>query len=162
MTGLDAPFAAAPFGGWPPDPLLFPGPYIGVTWRRWVAYCIDFWIIFLVLVAIHSALFAVTILSFGLLWPLHLLVVPIAIALLYHILQMASPAAATFGMRLFGLRAWRMDGGRPSLAQAIIHTLCLYLTLGFSGGILMLVALFNARRRTIHDFLADIVIVRDR
>lgn len=146
--------------GWPPDPLVDPAAYRGVTLRRMAAYVVDAWIIFLILVVLHFGLAVVTALTFGLLWPLHLLVVPLVVALAYHSLQIGGPASATIGMRLFGLRVYSILGGRPTMAQAIITTVCFYGSVGVSGGLLLLVALFNPRRRTLHDFLAGTVVLR--
>ena len=39
----------------------------------------------------------------------------------------------------------------------LVHTICFYLTLGLSGGLLLLFALFNRERRTLHDFIAGLV-----
>ncbi len=41
---------------------------------------------------------------------------------------------------------------RPNFAQAVVSTLIFYLTLGTTG-LLLLVALFTVRRRTLHDLL---------
>lgn len=146
---------------WPPDPFDAPAYYAGVTLRRIVAYFVDFWIMVALLLVLHFAVGIATILTFGLLGPLHFLLVPLVVMLLYHILQIASPYAATLGMRLCGLRAWSVLGDRPTPAQAAIHGVCFYGSVGISGGLLLIVALFNRHRRTLHDFLAGVVVLRD-
>jgi uncharacterized RDD family membrane protein YckC len=145
---------------WPPDPSSRPNAYRGVTLRRILAYLIDGWIIFLILLGVHLLLAMLTVVTLGLFWPLHILVVPLAVALPYHSLQTSSSAAATLGMRLFGLKVHSVLGGRPSLGQALVHTVCFYLTLGLSGGLLLLFALFNRERRTLHDLVAGLVVLR--
>ena len=144
---------------WPPDPLAQPQWYRGVTLSRVFAYMIDAWIILMILVLMHFTLGILTIASFGLLFPLHLLVVPMAVAILYHSLTMASSASATFGMRMMGLRVYTDQGGAPRLPQTLLHSALFYITLGL-GGWLLLFALFNARRRTLHDFLSAMLVLR--
>lgn len=148
---------------WPPDPLLSPHYYRGVTLRRVLAYCLDCWFLVLIVGGLYAVLWVLIISSLGLLWPLHFLLLPfiVVLPLLYHTLSLIGPAAATPGMRLFNLRVWSYNGGRPTIAQALVQTFVLYMTLGFSGGILLLIALFNPHRRTPHDFLAGTVVLRE-
>jgi uncharacterized RDD family membrane protein YckC len=144
---------------WPPDPLSQPQWYRGVTLSRVFAYMIDACIIFLILVLMHFTLGILTIASLGLLFPLHLLVLPLAIAILYHSLTMSSSASATFGMRMMGLRVYTERGEAPGLPQTLLHSSLFYITIGF-GGWLLLFALFNSRRRTLHDFLSGMMVLR--
>jgi uncharacterized RDD family membrane protein YckC len=84
------------------------------------------------------------------------------VPLAYHCLFLASPLSATPGQALMGLRVRRNDDmGRPNVAQAVVSTLIFYLTLATSG-LLLLVALFTIRHRTLHDLLSGLVVVRDR
>lgn len=147
--------------GWPPDPLTQPHYYHGVTSRRILAYLLDLAIIAMVLLILHLAIGMVALLTFGLLWFLHLLALPLVVALAYHIVQIASPSAATIGMRLFGLRAWSVLGNRPRGFQAVLHSVCFYGSMAVTGGLIALVALFNRRRQTLHDMLAGIVVLRE-
>lgn len=147
-------------GTWPPDPLLVPEAYAGITLRRMLAYGLDLFFIGVMLSCLWWFTLLLTVATLGLAWPLHLLVVPLLVFLAYHSLQIGGPAAATLGMRLAGLKAHRIVGGRPDLGQALLHTICFYVSMGLSGGLLLLVALFNPRRRTLHDFIAGLVILR--
>ena len=148
-------------GDWPPDPLRVPEAYAGTTLRRIMAYGIDLMIIAALLLGLWWLAALLTLATLGLAWPLHFLVAPPLVTLAYHSLQTSGPAAATLGMRLFGLKAHSVLGGRPGLGQAVIHTICFYATMGLTGGLALAVALFNPRRRTIHDVLAGIVILRN-
>jgi len=61
---------------------------------------------------------------------------------------------------LFGLLVRRDDDlGPPTLPQAVISTLVFYLTLATTG-LLLLVALFTRRHRTLHDLVSGLVVVR--
>jgi len=144
---------------WPPDPLANPGAYRGVTLRRVFAYWLDLLILGGLLFLIYMALTLLVVASLGLAWPLYLLTP--AVPLAYHALCTSGSAQATMGMRLLGLIAHRDDGpAPPSLGQALIHTLLLYLSLAILGGLPLLIALFNGRRRTPHDLLAGVLVLR--
>ena len=147
--------------GWPPDPITAPQYYESVTLRRVCAYVLDAMIIAMIVVVLHLALTIVTIMTLGLFAPLQFLVIPLALALAYHILQIASPVAATIGMRLLGLRAWSVVGGRPTGTQALVHGFCFYGSMSVTGGLIALIALFNRRHQTLHDMLAGIVVLRE-
>ena len=147
-------------GSWPPDPLLVPEAYAGVTMRRVFAYGIDLLTISVILVCLWWLTVLLTVATLGLAWPLHFILVSPLVTLAYHSLQTSGPAAATLGMRLFGLKAHTVLGGPPGLGQALIHTICFYASMGLTGGLALLVVLFNPRQRTLHDILAGMVILR--
>ena len=80
----------------------------------------------------------------------------------YHLLFVAGPASATPGQQALGLVVRRNDDlGRPTPLQALIYTLLFYLTLATTG-LLLLVALFTIRHRTLHDLASGLVVVRAR
>lgn len=160
MNGGDHAMPPRP-GEWPPDPVAEPQFFHDVTLRRVLAFFLDLAIIVMITIVIHMALAMLTIMTFGLASPLHALIAPPIIGLAYHILQIGSPASATIAMRLMGLRAWSVVGGRPSGLQAIIHAFCYYGSMVVTGGLICLVALFTRRRQTLHDLLAGIVLLRE-
>jgi uncharacterized RDD family membrane protein YckC len=152
-------FASAYRDAGVPDPATRPELFDGVLWRRSFAYLIDavcigalvvlFWLIALVL----------TVLSLGLLWPiLHfaLALVPLA----YHTLLLSGPRASTWGMRCFDLELRSWTGERPSFLQALAQTALFYVTVGFTCSLILLFALFNRRKRTLHDVLAGTLMIR--
>ena len=159
LPELDLPHQT---GGWPPDPLGAPAYYRDITARRIVAYVVDAWMIALILGGIYLLLLMATAATFGLLLFLHPLLapLPVLVALAYHSLQTAGPHGATLGMRLCGLRVYDLDGGAPTLPRTLLHTACFYGTLVPSGGLLLLIALFNPLRRTLHDMAAGLVVLR--
>ena len=68
--------------------------------------------------------------------------------------------SATPGQAAVGLIVRRNDDlGRPSLAQAIVWTLGFYVTLA-AGVIWLFVCLLTVRRRTLHDLVSGLVLVR--
>lgn len=130
-----------------------------MLWRRACAYLVDLAILVALSVAAWVALTIAGILSFGLLLPL----VPVALVLLpiaYHTLLVGGSGSATLGMRLLGLEVRSWTGERPTLWQALLMGALFYATIAVTGSLILLVVLFNTRRRTLHDFLSGILLVR--
>lgn len=158
------------------DPWTHPEYFTGITAKRIVAYAIDVVLIGMTVACIWTFLVVLGIFTLGLAWGvlwLPSLLVPLA----YHSLQIAGPRAATLGMRAMGIRVSsllppeesgmphvgeaQLNHGRPTLFQAIIQTVAFYATVAVTGALILLVALFNSRRRTVHDWLAAAVVVND-
>jgi len=132
----------------------------GVLTRRVFAWLLDVLLIGLIFVALWFVLMLFGLLTLGLGLPL-LGVLPF-IPFCYHMLFLAGPASATPGQQALGLIVRRNDDfGRPTPVQAVVSTLLFYATLATTG-LLLLVALFTARRRTLHDLLSGLVVVRAR
>ncbi len=130
----------------------------GVLGRRLFAWIIDAAVIgviaFGLAILIWMIGFATLGLGFGL-----LSVLPF-VPVLYHVLSLLSPASATPGQQLCGLIVRRnADFGPPTLLQAVVSVLVYYATLATSG-LLLVVALFVPRKRTLHDLLSGLVVMR--
>lgn len=141
-----------------PDPAVQPDYYDGIVWRRSLAYAVDIVAIFVLLLALKLVLGIATVISFGLLSPLWLLVPLVPIA--YHTLLIGGSASATLGMQLFGVEVRSWTGGRPSYLQALVQTAVFYVTIGATASLVLLLVFFSERRRTLHDFLAGTVVLR--
>lgn len=149
-----------PWVGDPPLPNEAPSFYVGLLPRRCLAYLIDIVIVATIGLCLGIALTVMGLLTLGLLSPLAAIVLalwPIA----YHSFFLAS-RGATPGMRLFGLEARAWEGAPLSPLQAIIVTALFYVTVSLTAWLILLVALFNERGRTLHDILANTVIIRLR
>jgi len=132
----------------------------GVLMRRVFAWCIDLLLITLICVALWFVflLFGLLTLGFG----LRLLGILPFVPFCYHIIFLAGPASATPGQSALGLIVRRNDDfGRPTPIQAVVSTLMFYLTLATSG-LLLLIAPFTVRKRTLHDLVSGLVVVRSR
>lgn len=141
-----------------PDPLDAPDLYDGVLWRRPLAHLVDAFIIGLVLLAGALLLSVITALSFGVLAPIQVMLM----ALLPSIYAAVTIDwwAATPGMRLTGLTVRDWNGRPARLAQGFLMAILYYASVALTSWLILLVALFNDRRRTLHDFLAGTVVVR--
>jgi uncharacterized RDD family membrane protein YckC len=80
----------------------------------------------------------------------------------YHFLSLLGASSATPGQQMTGLTVRRdFDLGPPNPMQALASVLMFYLTLATSG-LLLVVALFTRRHRTLHDLVSGLVVVRVR
>ncbi|HET7882840.1 MAG TPA: RDD family protein [Acetobacteraceae bacterium] len=132
----------------------------GVMLRRVFALLLDALLIALMLAVLWFVLLMFGLLTLGLGLPL-LGILPF-VPFCYHLLFVAGRSSATPGQQALGLTVRRDDDlGRPSFAQAFVYTLGFYLTLATTG-LLLLVALFTARHRTLHDLASGLVVVRAR
>jgi uncharacterized RDD family membrane protein YckC len=144
--------------GDPPDPFAAPANYRGVLVRRVFAYWVDLFCIGLLVAFAWLALWILAIVSLGLLSPLLLILGLIPV--LYHTLTIGGPHSATPGMRLTGVEVRSWTGERPSYLQAFVQTVLFYVTVYPTWSLILLVALFNERRRTLHDILAGTLVIR--
>lgn len=142
-----------------PEPAAFPELYEGVLWRRVFSYLLDLLLIGLIAAGVGLVFVVLTVLSLGLLAPVLWFLFGL-VPLAYHTLLLSGRHSATFGMRLFDLELRSVTGERPGFLQALVQTALFYITIGMTCSLILLVALFNRRRRTLHDFLAGTVMVR--
>ncbi|HLI11815.1 MAG TPA: RDD family protein [Alphaproteobacteria bacterium] len=146
-----------------PDPLDHPEYYEGVVLRRIAAHLLDFFLIILLVLIFNIFFFALHVISLGLL-SLPLLLVSVVIPLAYDSLQVAGRRSATLGMRAFGIEVRSWTGARPPFAQALLRAALFwgmsYLTAALLMWLLLGFALFNRRRRCLHDYLSGTVVIR--
>jgi uncharacterized RDD family membrane protein YckC len=142
-----------------PDPISEPLYYEGLLSRRVVAYFLDLGLIVLLWMAAFALGLVVKVVTFGLLSPLVVLALAI-LAPAYHVLTVSGPSRATIGMRIMDLEVRTFDGGRPSWLHALIQIVLFYFTVSVTGGLVLLVVLFNRHRRTLHDILSHLVVLR--
>ena len=154
---FDLPASSERDAAWqaePPDPLQDPELYDGLMSRRLFGYGVDV----LFIMATLAALSLIAFLTFGLLTPLVILVGP-AVPLAYHSFFIGR-SGATPGMAFFDVEMRTLDGRRPDYVQAFVMTVLFYLTVVVTSWLILLVALFNDRHRTLHDYLSGLVGVR--
>jgi uncharacterized RDD family membrane protein YckC len=143
-----------------------PEYFEGVALKRVFAYALDVVVVAMLAILLWFVGSFLVVLTLGLLLPVKVLAMAL-LPLVYHIGLLAGPRSATLGMRAMGLRvmsiapdaeAW---GGRPTLFQAMIQVVAFYGSIALTGSLVLVVALFNPRRRTLHDWLAGTVVVND-
>lgn len=138
----------------PPNPLTEPGYYEGLIWRRVIGFAVDAMLVW----SLNLAIWVAGILTLGLLWPVLAVVIAI-LPFAYHTYFLGR-YGATPGMSLFDveLRAW--NGNRLDYPQAFLQTALFYTTVPMTSGLILVVSLFNDRRRTLHDILSATLAVR--
>ena len=159
------PAVAATFAwqGIAPDPLGFPDYYRGIVLRRICAHVLDLFLIVILIGFFFFLLVALNVVTFGLLLVPLLFVGPIT-TVLYDSLQVSGRHSATIGMRAFGVEVRSWTGNRPEFPQALLRAVLFwgmsYMTATILMWVVLGVALFNTRRRCLHDYLSGTVVIR--
>lgn len=141
-----------------PNPDQMPNLYEGILLKRVFGYLIDLAVLLVLGFVGWMILMVAGLLTFGLLWgvlPLFGALLPIC----YHGFLVGGPRSATLGMRIVGIHVLSIDGQRPTPLQAFIMAAAFYTTVPFTSFLILAVALFNPRRRTVHDWLSGAVVV---
>jgi uncharacterized RDD family membrane protein YckC len=132
----------------------------GTISRRIAAFIVDGVFVVIITAFWWVGCFLFGILTLGLGWPLFGVLPFVAPA--YNFLWLVSPLAATPGQAMMGLTVRGADDlGPPGALAALVWTVGFYASLALSG-LPLLFALFDRRRRTAHDMLSGLVVVRSR
>jgi uncharacterized RDD family membrane protein YckC len=166
---------APPPPAWPDRPqagtATAPGPY-GGFWIRFVAYMIDGLVVSVagvLIVAIFAAFVVLTGLEYDdeehapeiIIGVILMIVAFIVINWLYEALMTSSPRGATLGKMALGMRIVRADGAQLSFGRATArHFLKVMITPLVPLAIGYLMAAFTARKRALHDVLADTLVLK--
>ena len=142
----------------PPGVLDEPTLYDGLVWRRSFGYLIDVCLIAVAMVAAWLVLGLLAILSLGLLLPVKIVVLAL-LPIAYHTWFVGN-SGATPGMRAVDVEVRSWNGQRPDYFQAFLMTAMFYVTVGITAWLVLAVAFFNDRSRTLHDYLAGTLGVR--
>lgn len=132
----------------------------GTRLRRIVAFLLDGLILAIGIRLLAGVLFLFGIVTLGLGMPL-LGLLPV-VPLLYNWLSLLSGLSATPGQAMMGLIVRRNDDlGPPGALAALVWVIGFYVSLALSG-LPLLLALFTEGKRTGHDLLSGLVVVRAR
>jgi uncharacterized RDD family membrane protein YckC len=145
------------------DPVTNPELFEGVLARRVVAFLIDFLILSIPVVFVSMFIFVVGIVTFGLgflfyglLWPAMVLW-----AIAYYGLTLGSPASATIGMRAMDIEMRTWYGAPAYFVLGAVHAVVFWVTVSMLTPFVLLVCLFNDRRRCLHDILVGTVVINN-
>ena len=143
------------------DPLLHPELFRGVLTRRFFAFLIDLVVLSIpvVLAVVFIAVFGVVTLGLG--WVLFWLVSPASViwALVYYGASLGGPHSATVGMRMMDLEMRTWYGAPSYFVLGAMHAVVFWVSVSFLTPAIVLVGLFNSRRRLLHDIVLGIVII---
>src|SRR5215468_5600568 len=143
------------------DPYAQPELFRGVLARRMIAFVIDLFVLSVpvILAVIFIAIFGIVTLGLG--WALFFLVSPASViwALVYYGATLGGPYSATIGMRIMDLELRTWYGAPGYFVLGAMHAVLFWMSVSFLTPFVVLVGLFNGRRRLLHDFVLGTVII---
>jgi uncharacterized RDD family membrane protein YckC len=145
------------------DPAANPELFEGVVARRVVAFLIDFLILAVPVVFVWLFLVVVSIVTFGLGLVFFALLPPgmVIWAIAYYGLTLGSPASATIGMRVMDIEMRTWYGSPAYFVLGAVHAVVFWITVSALTPLILLVCLFNDRRRCLHDLLVGTVVINN-
>ena len=145
------------------DPYLEPELFRGVLTRRVVAFIIDVIVLSVpvILGVIFIAVFGLVTLGLG--WALFWLVSPASViwALVYYGATLGGPHSATIGMRVMDLELRTWYGAPGYFLLGAMHAVVFWISVSVLSPFVLLVGLFNGRRRLLHDFVLGTVVINN-
>jgi len=143
------------------DPIANPELFEGVLARRIMAFVIDVIIIVVPLVFASICIFIFGLITLGLGWALFWILSPASVtwALFYYGLTLGGPASATMGMRAMEIEMRTWYGAPSYFVLGAVHAIVFWVTVSFLTPFILLVGLFNSRRRLLHDMLVGVVMI---
>jgi uncharacterized RDD family membrane protein YckC len=151
-------------GGVPPhafDPYSQPELFRGVLTRRVFAFLIDLVVLSVPVILGYIFIGLFGIITLGLGWMLFWLAWPATIvwAIVYYGTSVGGPHSATLGMRAMDLelRTWYGEPGYFVLGAC--HAVLYWASISFLTPLVLLVGLFNSRRRLLHDMILGTVVI---
>ncbi len=143
------------------DPWTQPELFRGVLTRRVFAFLIDLVVLSIpvILACVFIAVFGVVTLGFG--WALFWLVSPASViwAVIYYGASLGGPHSATLGMRVLDLELRTWYGAPGYFVLGAMHAVLFWVSISVLSPLVLLVGLFNGRRRLLHDIVLGTVII---
>jgi len=140
------------------DPHSQPQLFANVRSRRLVAYLIDLVAIAVLTFVMGVMVFFLGIFTFGLAWALYGALFPL-VGIAYSAFTLGGPNHATPGMRVMGLEMWVWHGAPMYPLLAATHAIGFYVSITFLTPLILVVSLFNDRKRLLHDILLGTVLI---
>jgi uncharacterized RDD family membrane protein YckC len=151
-------------GGAPPhafDPDLDPELFRGVLTRRVFAFLIDLLVISIPVVLGYVFIAVFGLITLGLGWLLFWLAWPASVvwAIVYYGASLGGPHSATLGMRVMDLELRTFYGAPGYFVLGAMHAVLFWVSVSFLTPFVVLVGLFNGRRRLLHDIVLGTVVI---
>jgi len=145
------------------DPAANPELFEGVLARRVLAFAIDVVIIAVPLILAWIFIFVFGLVTFGLGWFLFWILSPASViwALVYYGATLGGPASASLGMRAMELQMRTWYGAPAYFVLGAVHAIVFWVSVSVLTPFILVVGLFNARRRLLHDILVGTVIINN-
>ncbi|MEL6752123.1 MAG: RDD family protein [Pseudomonadota bacterium] len=132
----------------------------GVRTGRIFAFVVDYLIIALLCVPAAIVVFLLGLPTIGLAWGIFPFLVPL-VAIGYVAFTLGGSHQATLGMRMNGLHGYKIGGGKIDPMLGALHHVLFLIIQGVAVFLPLLVSLFSARKRLLHDMLLGTYVARD-
>ncbi len=151
-------------GGVPPhafDPVLQPELFRGVLTRRFFAFLIDLLVISIPVILGYLFIAVFGLITLGLGWALFWLAWPASVlwAIIYYGASLGGPHSATLGMRVMDLELVTWYGAPGYFVLGAMHAVLFWVSISVLSPLVLLVGLFNGRRRLLHDIVLGTVVI---
>jgi uncharacterized RDD family membrane protein YckC len=145
------------------DPYAEPDLFRSVLIRRVIAFLIDLIVLSVpvILAIIFIAIFGVVTLGLG--WALFWLAWPASViwAIIYYGASLGGPHSATLGMRVMDIELRTWYGAPGYFLLGAMHGVLFWVSISVLSPLVLLVGLFNSRRRLLHDIVLGTVIINN-
>jgi uncharacterized RDD family membrane protein YckC len=144
------------------DPAANPELFEGVLPRRLLAFVIDLIILAIPVAFVAMFIFVVGVVTFGLGFVFYALLTPAMVlwALFYYGVTLGGRHSATIGMRAMDIEMRTWYGSPAYFVLGAVHAIVFWITVSIFAPVLV-VCLFNERRRCLHDILVGTVIINN-
>jgi uncharacterized RDD family membrane protein YckC len=143
------------------DPDFEPELFRGVLVRRAFAFLIDLVVLSVPVILGYAFIAVFGLFTLGVGWALFWLAWPASViwAIVYYGASLGGAHSATIGMRVMDLEIRTWYGAPGYFVLGAMHAVLFWITVSFLTPLVVLVGLFNGRRRLLHDFVLGTVII---
>jgi uncharacterized RDD family membrane protein YckC len=143
------------------DPNFQPELFRGVLTRRIFAFLIDLVVLSVPVILGYLFIAVFGLITLGLGWALFWLAWPASIvwAIVYYGASLGGPHSATVGMRVMDLELRTWYGAPGYFVLGATHAVLFWVSVSFLTPLVLLVGLFNGRRRLLHDIILGTVVI---
>jgi uncharacterized RDD family membrane protein YckC len=143
------------------DPWTQPELFRGVLMRRVFAFLIDLVVLFVPVILAYIFIAVFGLITLGLGWLLFWLVWPATVVwvVIYYGASLGGPHSATIGMRVMDLELRTWYGAPGYFVLGAAHAVLFWLSVSVLTPLVLLIGLFNGRRRLLHDIVLGTVVI---
>ena len=143
------------------DPYSQPELFRGVLTRRVFAFLIDLVVLSIPVILGYLFIAVFGLITLGLGWALFWLAWPATViwAVVYYGASFGGPRSATMGMRVMDLELRTWYGAPGYFVLGAMHAVLFWISISFLTPLILLVGLFNGRRRLLHDIVLGTVVI---
>jgi uncharacterized RDD family membrane protein YckC len=145
------------------DPDFEPELFRGVLTRRVFAFLIDLVVLSVPVILGYIFIAVFGLITLGLGWVLFWLAWPASVvwAIVYYGASLGGPHSATVGMRVMDLELRTWYGAPGYFVLGAMHAVLFWASISFLSPLVLLVGLFNGRRRLLHDIVLGTVVINN-